>query len=118
MTLAPSASCHAPGHRKATIVILLLCLLSYAKPGSGQHDFRLTNITGSDDATQMAGGLAVDIHNNIIYGGMFKGSLEIGNVSVVSKGQNDVFVVKNRPEGNLEWVRSFGSGDDEDLRSI
>lgn len=99
-------------------IVAVLCLLCSAKPGICLQNFHLISMSGDDDATQMAGGLTVDDHGNIIHGGMFKGTLEIGGISVASKGQNDVFLVKHRTGGDVEWVRSFGSTDDEDLRSI
>ena len=42
--------------------------------------------------------------------GTFEGQMLIGGIALQIKGDKDVFLLKIDPEGQLQWVRSVGSG--------
>lgn len=53
-------------------------------------------------------GLAVDASGSIYYAGQFSGSATFGATTLVSKGAEDIFVVKLDPQGAPLWAVSAG----------
>jgi hypothetical protein len=51
-------------------------------------------------------GLAVDGAGNILYGGIFTGTVRFGSTTLTSKGSQDGFLAKLDPDGNLLWART------------
>jgi Beta-propeller repeat. len=60
--------------------------------------------TGADAATSVA----IDSANNIIVGGYFTGTINMGSTNLVSAGGSDVFVAKFNSAGTLLWAARFG----------
>ena len=60
-------------------------------------------------------GVAVDAAGNVYTTGAFSGTLRLGGFTLVSRGDQDLFVGKQDASGNWLWARSAGgaSGDDE-----
>jgi len=61
--------------------------------------------SGFDTAWQVA----VDPTGNILVFGCFEGTLNLGGAPLVSKGGQDLFVLKLDPDGDHLWSRSFGN---------
>ncbi len=61
-------------------------------------------------------GLDIDAEGNIYVGGRFKGTSLIGNTSLVSQDELDIFLAKMDDTGTVEWVNSIG-GQEDDLIS-
>jgi hypothetical protein len=57
--------------------------------------------------------VCLDDEGNIYCTGNFTDSLHIGGNVYPSQGQEDIFIVKYSPEGDLIWVRQFGGDRDE-----
>ncbi len=53
--------------------------------------------------------VAADSKGNVIVGGLFSGSVSIGNFMLSSVGGNDIFVAKFDKMGNPLWAKSYGS---------
>ncbi|MEM6345386.1 MAG: tail fiber domain-containing protein, partial [Bacteroidota bacterium] len=54
------------------------------------------------------GGVAVDNAGNVYVGGSFGNTATFGSFQRTSNGNDDVFVVKVDPSGQVLWVNSFG----------
>ncbi|MDC0722438.1 hypothetical protein [Nannocystis bainbridge] len=54
----------------------------------------------------------------VIVGGVFAGTLELGDTSLVSAGGLDLFVARWTAGGQLVWARRFGGPDDEHEASV
>lgn len=66
---------------------------------------------GSDLKDYIAGGVGVDLDNNIYVSGGFKGYLKFSDSdSIESTGLFDAFVAKYDDNGNAIWARNSGSG--------
>lgn len=58
--------------------------------------------------------IAIDTNNNSYVTGMFQGSATFGNISLASKGAEDVVIAKMNVAGACEWaVMAGGTGEDE-----
>lgn len=57
--------------------------------------------------------LVTDFSGNIIWSGVFEGTITIGGVEMISAGSNDGFVAKYTPEGNFDWAERIGGEDIE-----
>ena len=52
--------------------------------------------------------IATNYANNTYLTGYFQDTVNFGNVSLTSKGECDIFVVKLEKYGNVVWAKSFG----------
>jgi hypothetical protein len=75
---------------------------------------------GSNVGDDMANSITIDSNNNVIVTGYFIGNNidfdpNAGTTLLSSYGQNDIFILKLDPNGNLIWVKQIGqaSGSDE-----
>ncbi len=57
-------------------------------------------------------------NNQILLGGTFTNTLSYENQNLVSKGEEDVFLMSLGPEGQLRWLKSFGGIFDDDLSCL
>ncbi|MGQ1786753.1 SBBP repeat-containing protein [Saccharicrinis sp. GN24d3] len=62
--------------------------------------------------------LDTDKHGNIILGGVFSDSLVCENGDIISKGHNDIFVLRLTPEGKLDKVKRYGGKGTEKLTAL
>lgn len=60
----------------------------------------------------------VDSQNNHIVVGMFKGFHKVGNTTIQTKGDFDVFVIKYDANNSIVWVKTFGSSAEDNVNSI
>jgi hypothetical protein len=63
---------------------------------------------GDSAVEQRATGVALDPDGNVIVAGTFEGSMQVGDETLVSTGDADVFVIKLGPDGAPIWARSVG----------
>lgn len=77
---------------------------------TGQHNWSRRFGGLSNDT---ANSLAVDSADNIVVSGRFEGSVDFGTGSFVSRGIDDVFVVKLSANGSVRWSKQFGSTSQE-----
>lgn len=52
--------------------------------------------------------IAVDNAGNVYITGKFEGTAAVGNISITSAGNSDVFIAKYNRTGQLQWVKSAG----------
>ncbi len=62
--------------------------------------------------------VAVDPDGNLVLTGWFSTTASFGTQSLTSNGGQDAFVAKYDPEGNLIWLRKYGSTSDDEGRKI
>jgi hypothetical protein len=55
---------------------------------------------------------------HFILGGTFTNSLSYGEQTLVSAGEEDVFLMRINSEGELLWIKSFGGVFDEDISAL
>ena len=58
--------------------------------------------------------ICLDSTGNIYAVGSFFGEGDFDGKEIAAKGSSDIFLVKLRPDGNLAWVRNFGSREGDD----
>lgn len=97
---------------------------SLTSVGTGDIFVAKYNKNGTLQWVQSAGGtvgelgtdIAVDGNGNVYITGGFSGTATFGSTSVVSGGNNDVFVAKYNNSGLIQWVQSAsGTGNDYGL---
>lgn len=95
---------------------LTLLLLSSSIAASAQS-FSWSNQIGSNNYDQ-AIDMAIDAQNNLYLTGTFADTLDTPNLSLSSNGQQDIFITKYTPEGNLVWASKIGSNGYDAVKNI
>jgi hypothetical protein len=67
---------------------------------------------------QVAMDMATDPAGNVLLTGSFRGALSFGGETLVSAGEDDIFVVKLSQDGEHVWSRRFGSAKSEQGTAI
>lgn len=78
----------------------------------------LWGVNGSNADDDAATSVTHDKQGNIYVAGSFKGVQILGNDTLISRGDNDVFLVKYAPDGQVIWARSGGSVAGESVSAI
>jgi hypothetical protein len=60
----------------------------------------------------------VDSQNNHIVAGQFKGFHQVGNTTIQTRGDFDVFIIKYDANNAIVWVKTFGSSAEDNLASL
>lgn len=81
---------------------------------TGEHVFALKFGGTGDD---YGFGIDVDGAGNIVVGGRFQDTIEIGG-QLSSAGGKDIYLAKLDPFGVPQWSRSFGGVDDDELHDL
>ena len=61
-----------------------------------------------DGLVNIGNGVASDANGNVFVTGNFKGTITFGDVSLVSEGSGDIFIVKYDASGKLLWANRAG----------
>lgn len=77
----------------------------------GQTKGGVTGITTGD-------GIAIDSIGNIIYTGSFFGKIKIGNTTLTSNGNTDIYLAKYSVDNGWLWAKSFGGINADGAKSI
>ncbi|MBI4703849.1 MAG: hypothetical protein HY744_22290 [Deltaproteobacteria bacterium] len=67
---------------------------------------------------QVPRGLCVDSGGNAVVAGYFYESLDLGELSLTSAGNDDPFVVKLGADGGYRWSRSYGDGAEQHATAV
>ncbi len=62
--------------------------------------------------------IAADRAGNIFITGVFKGALNIGNTSYVSKGDKNIFIIKYNSNGDIKWSTTGGGNKADESNSL
>jgi hypothetical protein len=81
---------------------------------TGQHLFSL-QIGGPGD--DYGFGIDLDGQGNIVIGGRFQDTIELGS-PLVSEGGKDIYLAKLSPFGVVQWSRRFGGEQDDELHDL
>ena len=73
---------------------------------------------GSSIGEDNAGSVTVDAQGNVYAGGWFNNTFTIGTNSYVSKGGNDIFLVKYNSTGTLQWVFTAGGAGSDKIMGL
>jgi hypothetical protein len=60
----------------------------------------------------------VDSQNNHIVAGQFKGFHQVGNTTIQTRGDFDIFIIKYDVNNAIVWVKTFGSSAEDNLASL
>ena len=60
----------------------------------------------------------VDSQNNHIVAGQFKGFHQVGNSTIQTRGDFDIFIIKYDVNNAIVWVKTFGSSAEDNLASL
>ncbi len=60
----------------------------------------------------------VDSQNNHIVAGQFKGFHQVGNTTIQTRGDFDIFIIKYDVNNAIVWVKTFGSSAEDNLASM
>jgi hypothetical protein len=101
-------------------VASLLLLISFvlAVPAVGQPLPHLWSKRFGDADRQAANDVAVDLSDNVLLCGSFKGIIDLGTGPLISGGDTDVFVAKLDPSGNGLWSKRTGDAQAQAARAI
>lgn len=67
---------------------------------------------------QSAYGLVVDTMGNIVLGGSFDGSIDLGGGNFTSAGNDDFFLAKFSPTGNHIWSKRYGDAQQQYITDL
>ncbi|MEI6060471.1 MAG: hypothetical protein WCR72_07155, partial [Bacteroidota bacterium] len=73
------------------------------------------NYTENMVITEYAKKIEIDAEGNIVVAGIFAWDASIGNFTLHGAGNNDIFILKYTPAGELIWAKSFGSYSHDNL---
>ena len=73
---------------------------------------------GSSNSGEEGWGVVTDAQNNVYVCGQYAGTSNFGTNQVTSVGGKDVFLTKLTPDGNFEWVKTFGGPKDDIVNDI
>jgi hypothetical protein len=62
--------------------------------------------------------IATDDAGNSYVTGIFNGSADIGDITLIARGATDIFLAKYDPSGVLLWVRQAGGKEDDDSYAV
>jgi hypothetical protein len=60
----------------------------------------------------------LDSQNNHIVAGQFKGFHQVGNTTIQTRGDFDIFIIKYDVNNAIVWVKTFGSSAEDNLNSL
>ncbi len=84
---------------------------------TGQHEFSWG--FGGETGDDIGRAVAFDSQSNMLVAGyVSSGTVDFGGTQVTFTAPKNAFVVKYRPDGTLAWVRTFESGDAQNLHSV
>ncbi len=63
-------------------------------------------------------GLAVDPADNIVIGGSYEETLELGTIKLKSKGRTDAYVARFDPDGVPLWAHSWGADREDTVSAV
>jgi hypothetical protein len=81
---------------------------------TGEHVFSL-QIGGPGDDCGF--GIDLDPNGNIVIGGRFQETIEIGS-PLTSEGGKDIYLAKLDPSGVPQWSRAFGGNEDDEVHDV
>ena len=64
--------------------------------------------SGSSSTSDMGKAIATDSQGNVIITGLFEGTALFGTTSLISAGNNDVFIAKYASDGTSLWAIKAG----------
>ncbi len=94
-------------------ILFFLALLSYATAQSIQWSKHLKH-----EVLATAAAVEIDEANNIYVGGLFEGDFQLEDEWLSSRGGRDIYIAKLNSSGDLLWVKSFGSEEDDNLTDL
>ncbi|MSQ79847.1 MAG: T9SS type A sorting domain-containing protein [Flavobacteriaceae bacterium] len=71
-----------------------------------------------DTSTESATRITCDNNYNLFVGGLFQTVTTIGGTKYTSGGGNDVYLMSLDTSGTVQWSKSFGTTNNEDIRDI
>ena len=93
--------------------IFFILLLS---PAQG-YSFEWANMIGGSLLDESFS-IATDEEGNCYVTGIFSGSADIGDTTLIARGATDIFLVKYNNAGEIIWIRQAGGKEDDDSYAV
>ena len=100
--------------RQFMLFVLLCCITNVSKAQIKKFDKKF----GYFEYELIPMQQIVDSQSNHIVAGLFRGVHKIGNTTIQSRGDVDVFMIKYDASNNITWVKTFGSSAGENLTNL
>jgi hypothetical protein len=71
-----------------------------------------------DGQVQTGLAVSVDKSGNILLAGAFRGSITLGGTTLTSAGEEDAFIAKLSPTGQVMWAQKFGDARNQSATAI
>ena len=73
---------------------------------------------GAEGDTRSASDVAVDGQGNVFLAGVFNASIVLDGTAYTSQGGDDIFLVKLNAAGVVQWGRTFGNAEAQQVKAI
>jgi hypothetical protein len=93
---------------KKSIIIAVLLFLSVLL--FAQYEPWLWARQAGEETSDYGYSVSVDSNGNSYVFGYFKGIINYGNITIISRGYTDIFVAKIDSNGSLQWIKQAGGG--------
>lgn len=90
-------------------ILLFFLLPLFFQTALSQTGYRWLTTMGGPNFSEFGLDVDVDDFGNIYVGGEFYDGAVIGGTTYTSQGDNDLFVARMSPYGDVEWVATYGS---------
>jgi hypothetical protein len=95
------------------ILLFTLSALSYTQVS----DFEWAEMIGGSLLDESFS-IATDDQGNCYVTGIFTGSADIGDTTLIARGATDIFLVKYNHAGEIIWIRQAGGKEDDDSYAV
>jgi len=85
---------------------------------NGQGDYVDAIVCASNNVNTKKIGLTYGSENALALGITYKNTIQIFDTTLTSLGQEDVAILKFSSEGNVRWIKDYGSEDQESLSQL
>jgi hypothetical protein len=101
-----------------SILLCTLLLFTFFEPSFAQNSsFEWAKMI-SGNLLDESFSIASDDDGNCYVTGIFTGSADIGDTTLVARGATDIFLVKYDPSGGIIWIRQAGGKEDDDSYAV
>ncbi|MEM6320366.1 MAG: T9SS type A sorting domain-containing protein [Bacteroidota bacterium] len=97
--------------------IAQLSFLSFDNQSTDDSLFRIKNLVAANINAQKFD-IAYDTDDNLFVGLTFSNQLDLFGASLTSQGLEDIAIFKINRLGNLEWHRTYGTADNENVSNL
>ncbi|MCC3156580.1 T9SS type A sorting domain-containing protein [Hymenobacter sp. 15J16-1T3B] len=103
----------------ALVVSCCLCLLTSSSAYAQTPSWNLVMAANQPNGSSSVEGITTGLNGDVYLTGWFSGTIQWGNITLTSAGNNDVFVAKwNTAQGSFTWVKQVGGAGSDNGISV